>query len=103
MTPTHRWKHLIEGRLSEAAEVFGAVPCVHGLIVGGGSLGRDEPISDNDLLPVYVPVPSIDAVLDRQLSNPFSGDQSSARDAARAVTPMTRTRRPRVWPARLSA
>ncbi|NEB51940.1 nucleotidyltransferase domain-containing protein [Streptomyces griseus] len=55
MAPTPRWKQLLDDRLAEAISVLGAVPGVHGLIVGG-SLGRGEPwpMSDIDLLPVYV-------------------------------------------------
>jgi predicted nucleotidyltransferase len=54
MTPTPRWKQLLDDRLTEAVNVLGAVPGVHGLIIGG-SLGRDEPwpMSDIDLLPIY--------------------------------------------------
>ena len=55
MTPTPRWKQLLEDRLGEAVNVLGTIPGVHGFIVGG-SLGRGEPwpMSDIDLLPVYV-------------------------------------------------
>ncbi|GAA4680393.1 nucleotidyltransferase domain-containing protein [Streptomyces youssoufiensis] len=55
MAPTPRWKQLLDDRLAEAINVLGAIPGVHGLIVGG-SLGRGEPwpMSDIDLLPVYV-------------------------------------------------
>ncbi|WP_331748391.1 nucleotidyltransferase domain-containing protein (plasmid) [Streptomyces sp. NBC_00984] len=54
MAPAPRWKQLLDDRLTEAVDMLGAVPGVHGLIVGG-SLGRDEPwpMSDIDLLPVY--------------------------------------------------
>ncbi|UCM91271.1 nucleotidyltransferase domain-containing protein [Streptomyces marincola] len=55
MPPTSRWKQLLDDRLVEAVNVLGAIPGVHGLIVGG-SVGRGEPwpMSDIDLLPVYV-------------------------------------------------
>ncbi|WP_328907487.1 nucleotidyltransferase domain-containing protein [Streptomyces sp. NBC_00234] len=55
MTPTPRWRQLLDERLTEAVNMLGAVPGMHGLIVGG-SLGRGEPwpMSDIDLLPVYV-------------------------------------------------
>ena len=54
MALTRRWRHLPQERLDEAVGVLGAVPGVHGLIVGG-SVGRGEPwpMSDIDLLPVY--------------------------------------------------
>ena len=52
---THRWRQLIDERLREAVTVLGRVPGVHGFVVGG-SVGRGEPwpMSDIDLLPVYV-------------------------------------------------
>jgi hypothetical protein len=42
MMPTDRWRQLLQERLAEAVTVLGAVPGVHGLIVGG-SMGSGEP------------------------------------------------------------
>ena len=48
-----RWRDLLAERTEEAARMLGAVPGVHGLVLGG-SVGRGEawPMSDIDLLPI---------------------------------------------------
>ncbi|OON82234.1 nucleotidyltransferase domain-containing protein [Streptomyces tsukubensis] len=49
-----RWRELQRDRLDEAVRTLGAVPGVHGLLIGG-SVARGEawPMSDIDLLPLY--------------------------------------------------
>jgi UTP:GlnB (protein PII) uridylyltransferase len=55
MRPSERWRELLDERVAEAARWPGTADGVHGLIVGG-SVGRCEmwPMSDIDLLPIYI-------------------------------------------------
>jgi nucleotidyltransferase-like protein len=55
MRPSERWRELLDERVAEATRVLGGADGVHGLIVGG-SVARGEawPMSDIDLLPIYV-------------------------------------------------
>ncbi|WP_285685820.1 nucleotidyltransferase domain-containing protein [Actinoplanes sp. NBRC 103695] len=65
MRPSERWRELLDERVAEAARLLGSAGGVHGLIVGG-SVGRGEPwpMSDIDLLPIYLRSRDDDAQLE---------------------------------------